>query len=825
MKKDIFLKRYAGTALVARGEEISYSALMTRALHYSRSFDAQKTTKVAIFSENRAEWVYSLYAAWHAGAMVVPIDYMASSSEIAHILNDSQPEIVFCSQACLPNLKLALGKTDATVRTIVMDNLGLPDGELDEEFNNSADPERTALIVYTSGTTGNAKGVMLSFANLKFNIRAVSESCPIFHPDLSVMMMLPCHHILPLLGTIVAPLCVGCRVVICASLLPSEIMNTLKTYNVNMIVGVPRFYNLIYFGIKKKIDANSIARILFQIAQKIGSKRLSKLLFNKVHRRLGGCLESLISGGAALDMEVAKGLSTLGFNVLEGYGMTETAPMICFPRLNNVRLGSVGQPLTGCQVTLDRGEVIVRGENVMQGYYGLPEETKAMIDDEGWLHTGDLGRFDRDGFLYITGRKKELIVLPNGKNISPAEVEEKLMDRKTLLEDAAVFMDGNSLHALIYPSDSIRREKSSAEADAIIRSELIAPYNEASAPYKKIMKYTLVERELPRTRLGKLKRFELPQLARNPLRDRADMVEPDSPEYHRIKGHLQDMSEQKVMPGDHLEYDLALDSLQRVGLLAFLKESFGVDLDDTMLRKYPTVKELAEKMQAWKVKFNSKAIIDWTEILKEKSSFSLPRSTLVHSFVQRIFKAFVRSFFRLTAKGVENVPEGPCIIAPNHQSNFDSIFATAFLRTRRVKKIFFYAKKKHVNNRFLLAMAERCNVVVMDSEYELKNSIQKLAQALRNGQSILIFPEGTRSPSAELGEFKKTFAILSRELNIPIIPVAIKGASRALPRGSILPRIFRRIRVTYLPKVYPQGEDYDQLNAKIRRQIAAVLKE
>ncbi|MCF7849137.1 MAG: 1-acyl-sn-glycerol-3-phosphate acyltransferase, partial [Kiritimatiellales bacterium] len=368
---------------------------------------------------------------------------------------------------------------------------------------------------------------------------------------------------------------------------------------------------------------------------------------------------------------------------------------------------------------------------------------------------------------------------------------------------------------LVYPSPG--------QTGETIQEQVITPYNEAASSYKKILKYTLVGNELPRTRLGKLKRFELPGLAASPERSAAGAEEPDSPEYREIKKHLLTYVSTDVLPDDHLEFDLALDSLQRVSLMAFLRDSFGVKVDDKMLQQYPTVRKLSDQMRAWKVKFNTKAITDWAEILKEKVSFTLPRSTGIHSFLQRILKAMARSCFRIKGSGTENIPDDPCIFVPNHQSYLDSMFVTVLLRTRRVKQIFFFAKSKHVRSRLARALADRCNIIVMDMENDLKGSIQKLAHVLQGGKSIMIFPEGTRSPDGVLGEFKKTFAILSCELDVPVVPVVINGAYEVLPRGSRLPRLHKRVTVDFLPPVQPSDDSYDELNEKIRTLIGGAL--
>ncbi|NJK95415.1 MAG: long-chain fatty acid--CoA ligase [Bacteroidales bacterium] len=234
------------------------------------------------------------------------------------------------------------------------------------------------------------------------------------------------------------PLSTGGTIAISPSMVSEDILSTLRQNKVTLVIGVPRLFAAIRGGMMDKIRKKAIARFLFNIAQKVDTLRFSRFIFGSVQRKFGGNIRYLVSGGAALDTDVARDLRTVGFEVLEGYGMTEAAPMITFTRPGRVKIGSPGEALYCTKIEIRDGEIVVSGLNVMKGYLDKPEETADVIRDN-WLYTGDLGYIDEKGFLYITGRKKEIIVLSNGKNINPVEIEDQLLKTHPVVKEVGVF--------------------------------------------------------------------------------------------------------------------------------------------------------------------------------------------------------------------------------------------------------------------------------------------------------------------------------------------------------------------------------------------------
>jgi long-chain acyl-CoA synthetase len=614
-------------------------------------------------------------------------------------------------------------------------------------------------------------------------------------------------------------------VVFATSLVGEALLATLRRNGVTVIVGVPRFFDMLHRALGEKIQGSFVGRTLFALARRVGSHRFSRLVFSPVHRKFGGRLCYLVCGGAALSPDTARTFDTLGFDVCEGYGMTECAPMITFPRPGRIRVGTCGEALPGCEVrTTHEGEIVVRGRQVMVGYFGRPAETAAILRD-GWLHTGDLGTIDAEGYLRVTGRIKEILVLPSGKNVNPAPLEEALVAASKAVREVGVFQDGESLGALVV----LAREHvpvTGGEA-AWIKREVVEPVNAKVAPYKRILRVTLIEGELPRTRLGKLRRHLLPGLAEAAARaalDSSPAAPVDTP-LGRIAAYFERQLGRPVLAASTLEADLGLDSLGRVELAAFLESAFGVTVSEAVLADLSTVEELSRYVESRASGSASGRELTWAEILSPAVQPTLPRSSIYHRILVYTSRLGVRLAFRVRARGGERLPTGPCIIAPNHQSFLDGLFVTAFMRPRAVLSTFFYAKEKHVKSLALRFLAQRSNTIVMKPGDGIRESLQKLASALRKGEKIMLFPEGTRSVSGALGAFKESYAILSRELRIPVVPVVIDGAHRVLPAGSLLPRFRRRVTVTYLDPVMPQeGEGLESFNERVRTLIAKHLE-
>lgn len=834
------IRNYNNIAIISGKDNISYPELNERLAFYSLHTPKQNNAKTIIISENRLGWVYAFFSIWYNHGVAVPVDASATVQDVAYILNDCRPEFIWTSKEKEQTVKDALKEANLDIPYLFIEDFehasmdfseNAPSTDADDDFMVTRGND-VALIIYTSGTTGSPKGVMLSYTNLNANLIGVCDQVPIFNAHRRTMMLLPVHHVLPLMGTIIAPILTGGGIIICPSMTGPDIMDCLCRGKVAIFVGVPRLWQTLYSGIKKKIDEKAVTRMLFNICRKVNSRSLSRFVFQSVRKKMGGNIYCCVSGGAALDKEIGEGLRTFGLDVLEGYGMTETAPMISFTRPGDIIPGCAGLPLPSMECKIVNGELLAKGPNVMLGYYNRPEETAEVIDRDGFIHTGDLARTDEKGRIYITGRSKEIIVLSNGKNVQPNEIEYKLEKYDKRVKEAAVVQDGDMLRAIIVPQETWASSLDDSEVEAQLKKEVIEPYNLSVANYKKLMSIFVYRDALPRTKLDKLQRYKLKAIIENAGK-KADTNGNDSDsvktaqlgaEYKIISEYIEQEKKISVKPEDHIETDLAFDSLDKVGLQSFIESTFGMEVTQDKLIVLGSVKGIAEYIHKQKTKMEV-GETDWKAILSADSkSLVLPETSLLYTLYAKSFKGFFRLYNRLAVKGVENIPaNGPFIIAPNHQSFLDGPLAVTGMNSKTIRDCYFYATEEHVKGTVVKYLARHNNIILMERR-NLKNSILKLSEVLKQGKNIVIFPEGSRTHNGKLSAFKKTFAILSKEINVPIVPVCIKGAFEANPRGKNTYKP-HSISVEYLSPIQPTDQDtYESLTAKVKDAISSCLE-
>lgn len=811
------LKDFNKTALIYQGQQISYAETISHTNRFASCYKLNKGDRVAIFAENRPEWIYAYFSIWRNQGIAVPIDFMAPADEVAYILNECRPSIVFCSQKTREVLdeSLRLLKDGYAPKIYVFEEMTLPE-VAPEKLSFKSDKDETATIIYTSGTTGSPKGVMLTYDNILANIEDVVDHTKIFTKEDKLLAILPFHHVFPLVGTIMATLYSGASLVILEKISSEDILGAMKQYGITIIIGVPRLYRLFHKGLMDKINPSPAARTLLRLSRSLRSLAFGRLVFKKAQEAFGGHIKYFVSGGAKLDETVGGDLYAMGFEILEGFGMTEAAPMITFTKPGQVRIGSPGTPTSQTEVRIEEGEVLARGRNIMKGYYNKPEETFAILRD-GWLHTGDQGHLDKKKRLFITGRKKEIIVLSNGKNINPEEIENRILSLSPLIKEIGVYPREETLGAVIHPDFHAVKKGQIVNLRETIKWLVLDKFNLTVPGYKKIRHFTLVNDELPKTRLGKLKRFLLPQLDARTAEVHRTQPDPDTEEYRALKAYLEKALDQQVYPNQHLEYDLGLDSLGKIELDLFLEKNFGIKFEDEESVAHHTVEALS-RLIAEQKKHGNREISDWHSTLQEKRDFRLPKSRSLQCLMKLISAPLFRLYFQLKGKGQKDLPPGPFILAPNHQSFFDGIFLSILLPNRILKDTFFLTAGKHVQTPISRFYANHSNLLVMDINRDLKGTLQQAAAAIRQGKNLAIFPEGARSRDGNLSEFKKTFAILSKELQVPVVPVAISGAYASFPIGKKLPKS-GKVSLTFLPAIYPGQMDYEQITSLTKQAI------
>ncbi len=506
----------------------SYLELKDRVLalkQYLYGLGLKPGDRFGVLGENSPEWAISYLGIVRAGLICVPLDAMLGEAELLHILRESAAKGVLCSKGHIDKIESIKNELKDLKWLISMKKIKeLPAVKSEKQIE--INPQSLAILIFTSGTTGLAKAVMLSHTNIISNIQAIEKAIPVYHTD-SFVSIIPMHHTFEATCGFLYPLYCGVSIFYPPSLKPNDLVATFKEAKITCLIAVPLLFEKFLAGVQRKIANASIpTKLLFNTISGVTSiiKFLRKPLFSKVRKEMG--LENLrlaVSGGAALSTKVAQGLEMLGIPILQGYGLTEAAPVISVNPLSQAKNDSVGKPLPGVEVKIFEpddngiGEIIVRGPNIMLGYYNNPEATNEVLKD-GWLYTGDLGYIDNDGYIHITGRKKSLIVTPTGKNIIPEELEEKLLQSKWVKEVLVVpridlATKNEEVCALIYPDYELLEEYSIAhninlefsDIEKIIRDE-IRKVNEDLPIYKRITKFEIREEEFPKTTTQKIKR-------------------------------------------------------------------------------------------------------------------------------------------------------------------------------------------------------------------------------------------------------------------------------------------------------------------------------
>ena len=709
-------------------------------------------------------------------------------------------------------MQKALEISRKTLGIAVVDEI--EDKEFDGELViNAPAPENVALMLYTSGTTGNPKGVMLKFDNILINVEGLDKYNMFVQEDI-VLALLPMHHIFPLLGSGVIPLAKGATIVFLKEMSSQAMVDAFQKYKVTMMIGVPRLWEMLHQKIMEKINASKVTKGIFKLAEKVDNISFSKKIFKKVHDNFGGNLRFFVSGGSKLDPKIARDFLTLGIKICEGYGMTETAPMISFTPLNEIMPGSAGKILPGIEVKIaDDGEIIARGRNVMKGYYKRPEATAETIDRDGWIHTGDLGEIKND-YLYVTGRKKEMIVLSNGKNINPIEIEQWIMGKTNLIQEIVVAEIDSVLTAVIYPNFQKISEEKVTNIKETLKWGVIDSYNGKAPNYKKILDIKIVQEEMPKTKIGKIRRFMIPEMLKGKDNENIVIEEPKFEEYTMLKDYLVKVKKKPVTPFAHIELDLGMDSLDMVELLTYLESTFGIKASEELIIENSTVEKLAEYIKENRGE-NVIEEVNWKEYLNKDIDVELPKSNIVTKIGKAILWIVFKLYIRVKKEGAENITTDPVIYAGNHQSFLDAFLFNHVVPTNVLNNVYYLAKVKHFSKGYMKTLGENSNVILVDINKNLGEVLQTLAMVLRSGKSVAIFPEGARTRDGKMLEFKKAFAILAKELNIPIVPFGIKGAFEAFPSNSKFPKS-SNVEIRFFERIEPKDMSYEEIVEKTR---------
>ena len=881
MKKENVYIKYTYKELYEVSQSIAHSLLEA---------GIKKGDRVAIVLENRPEWGMIYFGIMLAGAIAVPLDPQSGQEEIKFFLNDSESKITFTSSKLL-SLFTGLTNSAPSLQKIIALDIEKSSKEVisfSETISAISDlkpitsmpevsPQDIASILYTSGTTGRPKGVTLTHKNFYSNSQSI-DKLKLFSDKDNVLSILPLHHSFPFMVTLVIPLFSQSKITYISSLKSEELLGCMRETGVTMLVGVPQlfymFYKHIFDEIKKipflvRLLLSGFIEILW-LVRKFTGINLTKPALSKIHRPFGRNLRFFACGGAKLNEEAARFLVKIGFTILEGYGLTETSPVVTFNPLKKQKIGSVGKVIPDVELRIDEpdeygvGEVAIRGPNVMKGYYKEVEETRKVLKDN-WFYSGDLGYLDKDGHLHLTGRKKELIILSSGKNISPVEVESHYA-KSPFIKGLCVLAVGEreeeKLMAVIAPDLDYYRKVGEVNIYGMIKWDL-ENLSKQCPPYKRIMGFAVTSEDLPRTRLGKLKRFEIKdryvdELMGMGLRKAAEEIPLTDEDLKilssrigkKITGTLSKEANLKrqVRLDDHLEIDLGLDSLGRVELMVALEKILKVDIPDSLMAKIFTARELIleiEKLTLKKGLRGEEALPIqtpsslWSDILKtDPAKDIIEKIDLFPGWIARIFILLAsgilyiifKTIWRLKIFGIKNLPPNEAfILCPNHGSYLDGLLIAASLPGWLKKHMFFLGFRVYFEVPIIRNIVKLIRIVPIDPGARLIDAMQACAYILRNGKAACIFPEGARSIDGEIKEFKKGIGILAKELNIRLVPVYIEGSYESWPRTNCLPKP-HRIEIIFgrpqtIEELKKEGirlgakDDYESIALGIREEV------
>ncbi|MFO1190326.1 MAG: AMP-binding protein [Alphaproteobacteria bacterium] len=774
--------------------------------------------RVAIQLPNGLAAIVSRLAVGLVGAVPVPIDDLASETEALGIIRDAACRRVLASMTHAVKLADRLAALPEAERCDVIvtgdgerlqdrlpwwrDMFGAPD-----ELAAPVEADWPAVLVYTSGTTGAPKGFALSYANLRANLDALCAT-GIVGPGDRVLLPLPLHHVYPVVVGLLTPLMSGGVIVFPETVTGPDIVKALVRAQATIVIGVPRLYSAILEGLDARIaERGPLAAQAFHalLAVSIWARRrfgwaLGRHLFKGLHARMGPKLRVLISGGAKLDPEAIERLDALGWDVLSGYGLAETASIFTGNLPHAKRIGSEGRPFGRGEIRIANpgadgvGEIELRGPSIFAGYFNNAEATAAAFTQDGWFRTGDLGVCDADGFLTVTGRAKELIVLGGGKNIYPDDVE-RVLGESPFVKEVAVLDHRGALVAIVLPDVTALREAGYTATEDALRVD-IATRARSLPSYQRVTGLAIARTALPRTRLGKFQRFRLPAIYAELTaggRTRREAAPPLSPEDQALLADRRAQAIWKLLeerePALDLdmspELDLGMDSLRWMAFALQIEEKAGFHMDEAALQRITTVRDLLrEAIEAPSVRTVVKRP---TEPMTGVAQG--PLVAVIRFMVYGVIALVARTYFRLRVEGRENLPPaGPVILAANHVSDLDPGLVAAALPIGMRGRLRWGGDRGRLFRSKAGRWACRMMGIFPVDERRPVGALEAGVAALREGAVLPWFPESWRSPDGMIQRFMPGIGRLLLDAGVPVVPVYIDGAFAAMPRGRAWPR-------------------------------------
>ena len=771
-----------------------------------------KGDQVIIWGPNSPHWVLIFFGCLRAGVIAVPLDLRSAPDYVMRVASRTDPKLAFTSRLT-PQEGVDLRVPEMAFEELEAAIAGLPD-PADVEIG----PNDLAEIMFTSGTTGDPKGVMVTHRNLTANIEGVTQYI-IPKPSSRLLSILPLSHMYEQMGGLFIALHSGANVTYPTSRQPTVLSRTMRERKITIMLLVPQGLELLMNGIEREVarqGKEALWHKLLTIAEKTPFG-LRRYLFTQVHRRFGGKLDFVVSGGAALDGDLARKWELLGVKIVQGYGATEASPVISNQTLSERTPDSTGRPLPNVDVKIsDEGEILVKGENVTPGYWNAPEETAKAFDGE-WYKTGDLGYFDDNGFLHIKGRMKDMIVLPSGQNVYPEDIQAVLSKHPHVTDAAVVGLDRGSsveVHAAIILDDA------DAAQDAVTWT------NGQLTEQQRIGGFTVWPGEdFPRTHTLKVKKQVVIDTILGRLQQDASVGSASAgggassgPRnlVHIIaevsKQDLAEVQEQATL-GD----DLKLDSLGRVELLSAIEAELGVYMDEGQLSPDTTVTQLANLVEEGSrnppmVRFPGWGMKWWCRMTR--------------GFLQRaVIFPLITVSYGLKVTGRENLSSisGPVLFASNHNLGLDNplIIKAVPIRWRRRMAV-AGAAELWKNPVWWIVNPLLGNAFPVAREGSVRPSLENMGRIMDNGWSVLIYPEGELTVGGPIKPFMHGTGLVAVEGSIPVVPLRLHvhklGSPKRFPflrRGSVEVRFGA-------PLSFSPGTDYQDATSAIENAVKSL---
>ncbi len=836
----------------------SYEDLRAHARQIRTSLARQglaKGDRILLLAENQPEWGIAYLGAVSLGMVVVPLDRQTPGAEVMRVAAFVETKHLLTSTKSFESLRKQVGEDISDLCPLSINNFalpldadpasGMPYKEEEVEPRVEVKPEDLASIIFTSGTTVEPKGVMLTHGNFIANVKGTAEVLAPYETD-QFLSVLPMNHALEFTCGFLMPIFGGSTVSFVTALKSNVILGTMRETGTTCMLGVPRLFKLFHDGIKKEIKkAGAITsgvvgalKTVSHASHAVTGVNSGRKLFAKVHENFGGKIRVFVSGGAALDPEIFEDFQTMGFPICEGYGLTETAPVLTVNPLEQTKSGAVGPPLPNVEIRLENqdatgvGEIVSRGPTIMDGYYKNEEATNSVLKD-GWFHTGDLGRLDDDGYLFITGRVKDLIVTPAGKNVYPDEVEMLYRDLPGMKEMTVLGVKaskglGEQVHMVVVTEEDSEEQRASL-------NQAVQKLSRDIPSYQRVQKVHFWTEDLPRTPTLKVKRNQV----------RQSVIEGDAPrketaasaaaaqveegsletEVSKVLAEVARIPASDIKDDHDIQYDLGLDSLEKVDFLVRSEKRWGVKLPESLATRLHRVRDavaiIDEAVTNAHVQGEPEsaeaAAADWSSILEKgelepqdlaaiagRNGFNGPARALLHGGL----RTFCKAWLSVESEGTEHLPKsGSYIIAANHSSHLDTPSILASIPGLRERIRILGARDYFFNTRLKSWFFRNyMNVLPFDRKENFLEGLRVARACLENDYVLLIFPEGSRSPNGEVQPFKVGLGIIAHELQVPIVPVRIQGTYQSLPKGGRFPRM-HPVKVSFGEAITPQGED------------------